>query len=776
MKCSNCGNDGMVQSRAGWLCLHCGHLERDKSSPIAAQISTGKAGHAQARAAAAGHTIPVIGPSGPPKPKDGRSDSDEKSADEKPAAAAEPASDVPPPQPSAKPPWSSDADEAKPDDAKAGEEDKAKPDKPEGSSPAEDTPPKEKSSSPAPPWADTTGKAGSDENQDDTEPAEPESRDEDAEPSEPDKPDQESSADELKAVEDAVAEAKKVEEEPSAPEGKDSEVKKDDTADDAVANGNKEPEPKEVEPDQSKSTGDSGITSEDPEEPEKADEPSSTPAEPDAKPSDEQAEAGDAPKPEPNPADEPGRTESGAPAEPALAPSPTPAPNSSSETAEPPEPDKPHEDEKVTPEKLVAETAPGTSAPSTLPLNGKPPLQPVTHPRPLRAGLVAGVTLSLLVVVLAAAAGYLFFYQPQKALAAYLARLGTAKTATYTATTAGQGGGYRYALKLTAKSDLNNSAKPKLSLNATGVLNPVNAGSDQSDNFSGSLLVVDGKAYIKAKNAPAKLLPEAASDDWYNFAPATSDFSRCLSSGKSLSTVFSNAGSAIVPIKNASFAGFDIINGAKSLHFRGDLGAAKLQSYMDALAKGLPSGCKPNVKGMSVKYELWQGWSSDRFKLIITNADKTTTELLLDSSSYGQPVGVQAPAAAKDPGAASPSPSPSAPPSATPTPSPAASSDAGARDARRKTDLAAYVAAFRSTASGGYYKTNPPAVSVNAKDPSTGAAYQVSRNKAIALGQIEYRAGGRCTAPDITPGTASTRYIALHMKLEGQADYCLDVK
>jgi hypothetical protein len=55
MKCSNCSND-MVQSRAGWLCLSCGHIELNPAGTVPAAdltISTGRESHDQMRASAA---------------------------------------------------------------------------------------------------------------------------------------------------------------------------------------------------------------------------------------------------------------------------------------------------------------------------------------------------------------------------------------------------------------------------------------------------------------------------------------------------------------------------------------------------------------------------------------------------------------------------------------------------------------------------------------------------------------------------------------------------
>jgi len=122
--------------------------------------------------------------------------------------------------------------------------------------------------------------------------------------------------------------------------------------------------------------------------------------------------------------------------------------------------------------------------------------------------------------------------------------------------------------------------------------------------------------------------------------------------------------------------------------------------------------------------------------------------------------------------------------SATPTPSPSPktvatseASTAQARDLKRKADLAAYAASVKAAATNGYYPTAAPGISATAVDPTTGKSYAVATTPAATLGSIQYLAGGKCTAPNVTPGKTSTHYIALSTKLEtDSAPYCLDVQ
>lgn len=116
-------------------------------------------------------------------------------------------------------------------------------------------------------------------------------------------------------------------------------------------------------------------------------------------------------------------------------------------------------------------------------------------------------------------------------------------------------------------------------------------------------------------------------------------------------------------------------------------------------------------------------------------------------------------------------------PSPTATPAPTPSSTAISRDNQRKDDLGAYANSWSATRFNGYMPTQPQPINVHRNDPSKNAEYQIiTSGNPGDLGQIYYRAGGRCNGQNITPGTSGTRYVALFMKLESQSDpYCVDV-
>jgi hypothetical protein len=113
MKCSNCSNE-MVRSRAGWLCISCGHIEADTTAdPINAQITLGKDSHDQMRNVLSTTDEPVDKPA---------------PEDDKPVSPDAPVADsVPAPPPLATPPWEPPTttvvdDSARPSDSDAATE------------------------------------------------------------------------------------------------------------------------------------------------------------------------------------------------------------------------------------------------------------------------------------------------------------------------------------------------------------------------------------------------------------------------------------------------------------------------------------------------------------------------------------------------------------------------------------------------------------------------------------------------------------------------------
>lgn len=128
-------------------------------------------------------------------------------------------------------------------------------------------------------------------------------------------------------------------------------------------------------------------------------------------------------------------------------------------------------------------------------------------------------------------------------------------------------------------------------------------------------------------------------------------------------------------------------------------------------------------------------------------------------------------------GSDSPSPSASAGPNVSPSSSPAAPGDIVSRDSQRKTYLANYATAYKSSSYSGFYPLKPANIAYSVGDPTTNGAYIVQTSSTTGLGQIYYHAGGQCGGAGVTPGATGTRYLSLTLQLEaGNAPYCIDVK
>ncbi len=443
-----------------------------------------------------------------------------------------------------------------------------------------------------------------------------------------------------------------------------------------------------------------------------------------------------------------------------------------------------------TPSAAVAADPPSPPLTTQVAPLDKPPLKPKTHPR--RLGLMAKILLTGIGLVVVGCMSYVVFVHPRQALASYVGRLTSAKTSTFAVAHMRSGDAYGLNIKVDGKGDLTNASNPKQELSTSGL---VSIG-EVSGNVSIRLKMLDKTFYFKlGELGPLSgLLPIKISDNWYKFALPDAKSNKCFDNQNGWST-----DSAIdllrrlkLPVTQTSFAGVEMVNGAPSLHYRGRLDNAKAQAVLDAANKKLPAECQLSLpdgifKDLTISYDLWQGWSADRLKLVIKNANsKSTDELIFDSSGYNRSVKIEAPAGAKDSSElladllsayseetqeqAKPT------PDATPAPIPP-TTGASDRDTQRKINLAAYAAAYKATAQNGFYAVNPPTVGVTATDPATGQAYVIGKSVSAALGQIQYKPGGRCSGVSVTPGASGTRYLALLTTLETTTtQYCLDVK
>jgi hypothetical protein len=895
MKCSNCGNE-MVQSRAGWLCISCGHVEASATSAIAdSPIATGAEAHDQLKP-----------PDDPPADEPVKTDDDDDSAKADDATKSDDSTDPAPP-PVAAAPWESadteksDTDKpveevAKPEDTEAksdtgapevdlsvideavaavehnaaGDEKPSDDDKPAASSEtASDEPPAEDAAKAAEAAAEALAKVSgelakevpdlpstddeapkhrksrkrlthdtdaadekdeADEKkpEDDAKPAdEKKSADEEKsedksdneapptgrltiEPLEEQKADLEATATDEKPAEDKPEETPKTEE---PVEAVDQTSTTDPTADTESVDGYAvKDEDTDASADTDTSTGTDDAKGEDtdtvegssaekvedtadedkPEESEeKSDEdddasatsPVIIPSGPDAATSPEPAldEPDEADEPDPKPDNKPDAE-----------PTSNPIADTPPETAPPapPAPASPIGESGAlaipgTPETTATPTAPVASG---APISDKPPLQPVTHPRPFNAALTAAIVGGVVLVGAAAGAAYLYLAAPKLSLANYLQKVSGAKSSAFVATVDSTNKGFHVVVKADGKGDITNPDQPKLDVAVTGeaTYHPTNGeGSDVTGSITGQATVLDQAAYFKLDNLKGlgTVLPANMAGQWYKFDLSKSDTSKCATTGKQLSSTLSNNVLNTIPVKDAAFVGFDSFDNNKALHYRGTIDNAKLKSTFDQVNKGLSAECKlefnaDDFKTVTMKYELWRGWSKDRFKLTATDSsDNSKSTVTLDTGAYNKPVKVTAPSGVKDAaeifsgtelGAST------FKDAAGETTAPVTS--AATRDAQRQSDLALYVTAYKATAVRGFYPINPRPVTVSATDPTTGASYVVSKAPLSGVGQIQYIPGGVCAGPAHTPGATGSRYLALTTALESGAPYCLDVK
>ena len=317
------------------------------------------------------------------------------------------------------------------------------------------------------------------------------------------------------------------------------------------------------------------------------------------------------------------------------------------------------------------------------------------------AVLIAGITIG----------GYLWVFEPKIALAGYLQRLVTAHTATFaTSATVSASDGYKVTVTSDGKYDVRDIAKPKLDVNLKaqigikeGVLMPGSAASTGS--LSGQLKVIDQSLYIKLSQFTflTELIPVKLSDEWYKYELANDEATKkCTATTKSSGSLLGASMLTKIPVKNTAFKGVDTIKGAPLLHFTGTMDNAKLQAAVDEANKSLSADCKLDIsaddyKNISVSYEVWRGWSSDRLRFsIVDSSAKTNADVTIDTSAYGKPITIDTPANAKDlseiiqDAFSSMDDVPSEPVTTrTNVPADTATAQQKARDTKRKTDITA---------------------------------------------------------------------------------------
>ncbi|HEY6736913.1 MAG TPA: hypothetical protein VI322_04325 [Candidatus Saccharimonadia bacterium] len=258
------------------------------------------------------------------------------------------------------------------------------------------------------------------------------------------------------------------------------------------------------------------------------------------------------------------------------------------------------------------------------------------------------------------AAGYLWVFEPRVALAGYLQRLVTARTATFASSaTVAATGGTKITVTSTGQVDVRDQNHPKLDATVKAELG-LSAGvalpgsSPTSGAIATQIKVIDQTFYFKLMQFTlSELIPVKLSDDWYMYkleAAAGTCAKATGSSGSFLGTSMLTK----IPVTHASFKGVDTIKGTPMLHFVGTMDNSKLQAAIDKANKHLSAECKLTVsaddyKNVSVTYELWRGWSADRLRVSIADStSKTTADITLDSSGYSRPVTITAPSDTKD--------------------------------------------------------------------------------------------------------------------------------
>jgi hypothetical protein len=313
--------------------------------------------------------------------------------------------------------------------------------------------------------------------------------------------------------------------------------------------------------------------------------------------------------------------------------------------------------------------------PSPMPQTPDPQIQvsrepssavPVTNtnrPSPTTGKAVLISTTLVLLIIIGSIAGYILLIAPTVILPQYLARLINAKTTVFTSSNqVDSKTGYKFGITIAGKYDIKDMQKPKVEASITGKTALASGlalpgAASKEGSISAQLRVLPPSLFFKidAFTILSQFFPIKISNDWYKYDIGdVQSATKCLSAKNDSGSLFGSQILTKLPVKYTSFRGIDTINGAPMLHYVGTIDNAKIKSAVDDANKSLSADCKLDIsaddfKSLSVTYDIWRGWSSDRAAFsIVDSGSNTNSEITLDTGSYNQPVKIDVPADVKD--------------------------------------------------------------------------------------------------------------------------------
>jgi hypothetical protein len=419
---------------------------------------------------------------------------------------------------------------------------------------------------------------------------------------------------------------------------------------------------------------------------------------------------------------------------------------------------------------------------------GKPPVQPVTHPKPFKLGPLHLIG-ALIVIVMIALLAYVFFIQPKLALGGYLEKVATSRATTFAANITESSSAYNASGSAYGVTDLTTSGQAKVIVNVSGNLaaqaDAIRTGSKAvSGPVSGELVAFGPALYFKTSTTAvvSGALAVNLSPGWYKYDLGSSG--SCTSPGNGPGSFLSYGVLSKIPVQNAAFTGIGKVGTTWALKYRGQIDTADLSSAVRQANQNLSSACQiklaaSDYQNVTINYNLWRGLSADQLDITATNRiNGATTHILLTTLGYNVVSAVKVPSGATDADnlfkkvlGASTHPAPAS------TSTSLSPNEQASQIAVREANLASYLGAYKARSANGFYPVSPPALTVQIVDPTTGRAYVVSANPLTAVGQIQYVAGGSCTGPDVTPGKTGTRYLAIKLLPSPTSPaYCLDAR
>lgn len=247
------------------------------------------------------------------------------------------------------------------------------------------------------------------------------------------------------------------------------------------------------------------------------------------------------------------------------------------------------------------------------------------------------------------AAGYLWVYEPHVAATGMLQRLLTSRSGSFAVSgDVTLDSATSFTVMGAGNFNVRDEAKPQADTTITLTSQGTPAGT-----MEGRARLVADAVYLQFAQSSFSpvLVPVGQPADWYRYALKNVPAAGCASFKLDQSSILSSSTFVDLPVAHVAFAGINQVKNAPMLHFTGEADMANAAKAVKQLNRYLNAACQlpepgSNLAHLTITYDVWRGWSSDRLAITLTDSQsKLKVHVVLDTSNYGRATTVEAPEA-----------------------------------------------------------------------------------------------------------------------------------